>query len=455
MRASSAGVGAGGVQFQVSVVRGDHAIDAPAVEFREDGLGDRAAGRRLRAGTELVDEHEGLFVRVGEQVPHVGEEGTVGAEVVFQVLVVPDAHRDPVEDGKFRAFGCGDEHAPLEHVLQQARRLEADGLAARVRPGNEQDALAFREGDGQRDDAASLPRERLFQQRVARLAQGQAAVFGDDRHPGDHVEGGLRLRHQEVDLPDEGGPGEQVGQVGTEEFGELEQDLLDLAALLEAEFGDVVLQFDDLGRLHEGGLAGGGDVVHEALDLALGGGPHGNEELAVADGHVGVGVHDALLLRLAEDGPGALGDRGFLAAQVAPDLEEAVGGGVLDVAVLVEDALDAALDLRETPDRGGEPLQAGVDAALDAAEEVEDAPEGVGDGLELAQAQHVDAGSRALQGAQEGDGVDVAGGGEVLLEHQDQAHLVGEGEPLPDDGRIRAEALFCHAAGGVIRHAAV
>ena len=392
---------------------------------------------------------------VGEQFAHVGEEGAVGAQVVLEVLVVADAHGDALEDREFGALGRGDEHAPLEHVLQQSHGLEADGLAAGVGAGDEQDALAGRQGDGQRDDAAAFAREGLLQQRVARLAQRQAAVRGDDGHARHDVQRRLGLGHQEVHLADEGGAGQQVGQVGAEEVGEFQQDALDLAELLEMQLADVVLQFDDFGRLDEGRLAGGGDVVDEALQLALGGRAHRDEVLAVADGHVGVGVHHAVLLRLAQDGPGALGDGGFLAAQVAPDLEEPVGGGVLDVAVFVEDGLDAPLHLREGMDGGGEPFQLRIDAVLDAAEEMQDPAEGVRDRLELGQRQDVDAGSFALQRGQEGDGVDVAGGREILLEHQDQAHLVREGEAPPDDVRIRAERLVGHAPGGIVRQAAV
>ena len=103
----------------------------------------------------------------------------------------------------------------------------------------------------------------------------------------------------------------------------------------------------------------------------------------------------------------------------------------------------------------GEFLQLRIDAALDAAEEMQDAAERVRDGLELAQRQDVDAGSGALEGGQEGDRVDVARRGEILLEHQDEAHLVREGEALPDDACIGGKMLLRHPRGGIIRQAPV
>ena len=448
-------VSAGGVEFQVGVVRGDDAPHAAAVDLGEDRLGDGAAGRGLRAGAEFVNEHERALVGFGEQLAHVREEGAVGAQVVLEVLVVADAHDDAVEDRELGALGGGNEHAPLEHVLEESDRLQADGLAAGVGAGDEQDALLRGQRDGERHDAAPFARKRLLQQGVARLAQRQAPVGRDDGHAGHEVKRRLRLGHQEVQLADEGGTGQQVRQVGTQEVGEFEQDLADLALLLEVELRDVVLQLDDLGRFDEGGFAGGGHVVHEAGQLALGGRPHRDEVFAVADGHIRVGVHDPLLLRLAQDGPGALGDGGLLAAEVAPDLEKMVGGGVLDVAVFVEDGLDAPLHLGEGADRRGEPLELRVDPALDAAEEVQDAADRVRHGLEFAQGEHVDAGAVALERRQKGNGVDVARGREILLEHQHQAHLVRQGEPLADDVGVGGKALLGHPPGGVIRQAAV
>ena len=448
-------VGARGVKLEVGVMRGDHSPHAATVELGEDRLGNGAAGRRLRAGAEFVDEHERVLVSVGEHIAHVREEGTVGTQVVLEVLVVADAHGNAVEDRKLGALGCGDEHAPLEHILEQSDRLQADGLAAGVGAGNQQDALLRAQRDGERHDAAPFARERLLQQRVARLAQRQAAIVRDDRHAGHEVERRLRLGHQEVQLADEGGTAQKVGQIGTQEVGELKQDLADLALLLEVELRDVVLQLDDLGGLDEGGLAGGGHVVHEAGQLALGGSAHRDKVFPVADGHVRVGVHDPLLLRLAQDGSGPLGDGGLFVAEVATDLEEMIGGGVLNVAVFVEDGFDAPLHLGEGADRRGQPLELRVDPALDAAEEVQDATDRVGHGLELARGEHIDTGAVTLQGRQEGNGVDVARGREVLLEHQHQAHLVGQREPLPDDVRVRGKALLGHAPGGVIRQAAV
>ncbi len=114
-----------GVKFQVRVVRGDHAVGAHLVEAREHGFGDGAAGCRLGAAAEFVDQHERRGGGVREDLPHVLKVGAVGTQVVLQRLVVADVDEDAVEDQHLAHFGRGDEHTPLEHILEQTYGLEA------------------------------------------------------------------------------------------------------------------------------------------------------------------------------------------------------------------------------------------------------------------------------------------------------------------------------------------
>ena len=338
--------------------------------------------------------------------------------------------------------------------MQQAHGLEAHRLAARVGTGDQEDVLLWGEGGGQGDDGASFLAEGLLQQRMAGLPQQQFAVFGQDGHACDEVQGHARLRHQEVDFPEEDGGGRQVRNPGAQELGELVQDARDLAGFGEPEFGDLVGEGDDLGRFDEGGLAGGGLVIDETRELALLRRGHRNQHLAVPDGDARIGLHEAVLLRLPENGVHPLGDVDLAFADGGPDLIELVRRRILDLAVLVQDAVDAALDFREARETRRQLLQARIDAVLDAAEEVCDLAEGVQHRPEPPQGEQVD-GRVLADGLQEMEAVDVAAGGEVFLEHEDETHLVGELQALPDDGRVRAQLLVPDALGGIIRRAAV
>ena len=78
------------------------------------------------SGTEFVYQHQSLGVRFREHFFHGREEGAVGTEVVVDGLPVTDVGHDAVENDHLGGFGGRDEHTPLEHVLKEAYRLQAD-----------------------------------------------------------------------------------------------------------------------------------------------------------------------------------------------------------------------------------------------------------------------------------------------------------------------------------------
>ena len=112
---------------------GDDSICSSVVELAQDGLGDGSARRRFGSRTELVDKDECLAVRLRQHVLHVVKERAVGTQVVVDGLVVSDVDHYAVEDHEFRRLRCRNEHAPLEHVLEQADCLEADRFSSCVR----------------------------------------------------------------------------------------------------------------------------------------------------------------------------------------------------------------------------------------------------------------------------------------------------------------------------------
>ena len=74
------------------------------------------------------------------EVFHVRQMRTVGAQIVLDALLVADIDKQTLEDSGFRLFVKRDQYAALKHVLQQADRFQTDRFTAGVRAGNDQQA---------------------------------------------------------------------------------------------------------------------------------------------------------------------------------------------------------------------------------------------------------------------------------------------------------------------------
>ena len=447
--------GPGGIQFQVGVVGGNDPIHPAFVEFCQDGFGDGAAGRGFRSAAEFINQHEGFLVRTVQHLPHIGQEGRIGAEVVFQALVVSDAHHDAVEHRQLRGLGGGDEHAPLEHVLQEPRGFQANGLAAGIGTGDEQEVFLRSQGNRERNNLLALFVQGPLQQGMARLAQVHLAVFRNDGHSGLEVQGGQGLRHQEINFAQIGGGLFQVGHIGPDEFAERIEDAGNLAGLGKMKLADFVLDFNDFRRLYKGGLAGSGGVVHESRQFSLAGRIDGDEQFSVAHGQGGVGIGQPLVDGFLQQGGRPFRQGAFFVADALADGVQLVRGGIFHLSEFVQDGIDAAEHFREGHHLGAEPLEIRVDSVFDAAEKVDQAADGVQQGLEFSQRKQVDAAAVLFQRNQEGEGVDVTRGGEVLFEHSDETHFIGKEQPFADVGGLGGEGLFGDSLQGIIGAAPV
>ena len=116
------------------------------------------------------------------------EPVAVGAELVFNALVVADVREDAVEPPHLAVRVGGDEQAALQHELQQAYSLEGDGLASGVRAGDDEHAgvgaelqgLGFRAGSG-----AGVAQQ---QQRVVGVDEVKSRGFTQGGEVGPHFE---------------------------------------------------------------------------------------------------------------------------------------------------------------------------------------------------------------------------------------------------------------------------
>ena len=341
------GLGPGSVELEVGVVGGDDSVDPFSVQFAENRFGDGPSRGRLGARAEFIDQHQSPGIRLAQHRLHVLEEGTVGAQVVFDVLVVADADHDPVEDRKLRRFRCRDQHSPLEHVLEQSCGLQADRFSAGIRSGDEEDVLGRVEFHRHRDDLFAFACESFLQKGMPCFPEIHLPVFGNHRHTCLEVQRDLSLCHQEVGFTDIFGSKEQVGNMRTHEVAEIREYPVDLLGFLYPQVGDFVVDFNEFRRLYEGRLAGCGGVVDKARDFPFRGTVDRNQQFAVSNRDCRILAGNSAGLCLTQNVRGHFRDCAFLGLDGLPDPEQLVGRRVFEISELVEDGVYLPLDFGE------------------------------------------------------------------------------------------------------------
>ena len=130
-----------GKMLQILVVCSNNTERLLLVETLQYCFGYRSANLGFRTATELVDKDKTAFVAVFHHYLHIGQVRGVGAEVIFDRLLVADVNEYIAEYAGMAALVHRDEQAALQHILQQSYGFQADRLAAGIRTGNDEDAL--------------------------------------------------------------------------------------------------------------------------------------------------------------------------------------------------------------------------------------------------------------------------------------------------------------------------
>ncbi len=97
---------------------GDHRPAANVVQLIEDGPAQGSALGRVGAGTELIEQHQGLAVGQPQNRRDPRHVRAEGAQRLFQALLVADVDQDLVEDRYLASFPRGNVHARLSHQTQ-------------------------------------------------------------------------------------------------------------------------------------------------------------------------------------------------------------------------------------------------------------------------------------------------------------------------------------------------
>ena len=200
-----------------------------------------------------------------------------GREILLDALTVADINEHTVKDRNTAAVRSGDHQAAHRHRGQQADGLERDGLAARVRAGDDQRPVVFSELQCDRHDGLGI------EQRMPRLFQQHRAVIGHLRNDALLHRAERRLCKAEIQLRGDLIAGKQRRSRGAAGSGELCDDALGLLLLLAFQQADIVVRVHNRHRLDEIGLTGRGGVVDQAGDFSAVFRLDGNDIASVAD----------------------------------------------------------------------------------------------------------------------------------------------------------------------------
>ena len=153
-RAVGDAVGRRRIVFDVGVVGRDDAVTPLRQQAFEDRLGDGPADDRLGTRPELVDQRQRPVRSSRQHVFHIQQVRRIGRKVVVYRLLVADVEEDAPEHGQFRDLRGRNRKSALEHILHDARGLQADRLAAGVGARNDEDMFTTVQLQVQRHDLA-------------------------------------------------------------------------------------------------------------------------------------------------------------------------------------------------------------------------------------------------------------------------------------------------------------
>ena len=302
----------------------------------DDSDGQGRALHRVRAGSQLVEQHQAVAVRLLQNLHDVHHVGGEGGEALLDALLVADVRQHPLIYGHGAAVRRRDVEAALGHQRQQPQGFEGHGLAAGVGAGDHQGVKGIPQLD------VDGHRRLGVQQGVPGLPQVDGPVPADLRPDGVHLVAQLAPGedqiqvHQGVIVPLD------VLPVGGGLGGELRQDPVDLLLLLGLELDILVVGLDHPHGLHKQRGAGGGDVVDQPRQIALVLRLHRHHEAAVPLGD------DGLLqnLPIAGGGDDLLKDLpalGLGRPHVAADVRQLRGGGIGNGVLVRDGPLDLLL----------------------------------------------------------------------------------------------------------------
>ena len=339
------------------VSRGQDHCPTPA-EVVDDGDAQGSALRGVGPRPDFVEKDESRTIELPGHLDDHREMGGERGEVLGDGLVVANIGVHAAENGQTTARGRGDVHSGLGHEGEQPHRLERDGLASGVGPGDDQHpfaglgAKAHRNGLRVPCDSQALG-DGGHEEGVTAVDEGQVLLLDHLRCLGVHV-----FRDQGhglcgVELPEDRRHLHQVLRAVSGPGRQILEDAHDLTPLLVLQRHDVVVELHGGERLDEQARPGARAAVDDPGQLALVVGLQ-EKDVPVVPGR------DDPVLKQPLGLPGVKvplhhgGELGPQAGQGAPGLGELRRGVVRHLSGGPDRLADRRGDLRGVPGRRGQ-----------------------------------------------------------------------------------------------------
>ena len=165
-------------------------------------------------------------------------------------MLIPDIGIDPGENRKMAAIGCRDVHSRLRHGCQQAHRLERDGLTSGVWSRHQENGVLAPHIDVDGHHGLSWQQGMARTNQVERVLGGQQfcavrsdrpAIRAEFRRDASQLKAVARLGQGQVQLGEQLHIMDEGLGLARHQTGQLGQDALDLALLLQLQLMPLVV----------------------------------------------------------------------------------------------------------------------------------------------------------------------------------------------------------------------
>ncbi len=224
----------------------------------------------------------------------------VGAQVVFDRLLVTDVDENTAEYTGMTAFMQRDEQSALQACIEAVLRFSGQtDFTTGIRAGDDEDTLFLVKLDIQRYYFLSMFGKESCNSGCTAIVQSNTCLFSKAGfNPVICSENNALARIKSISARNSY-DSNTSGMDGRNRFGKLHKDADNLPSFVTLEFADAVVGFHYFGGFDEHGFTTGGFIVYDTFYFSLQGGATRNHQSSVAHGGGYVFIYDTFRLGIA------------------------------------------------------------------------------------------------------------------------------------------------------------